>query len=148
MTDIRLNSLNDLDLSGGDLALIDNKEELVRQRLLNKLRTFTGTLFTNVLYGIDVDLVFQKDTQGLLDQHLKDLISSTKGIISLVSFTSEVNLKREYTCNFTYEIETGEIVGIAGITLGTKGVVSTTGIWRDGLWDYSGIWNNDEIWGS
>lgn len=148
MTDLRLNNLNDLDISGGSLSLIDTKEELVRQRLLNRLNTFTGTLFTNINYGIDVDLIFERSTKDLLDQHLKDIISKVQGILSLVSFTSTVSIQRIYLCDFTYKIETGELVGIKGLSFGSKGLVTTQGVWNNGLWDYSGIWNNDQIWGS
>lgn len=148
MTDIKLNSVNDLDFTSGRLWLIDTQEELIRQRLLNRLRTFKGTLFTDIDYGIEDDLVFRKGTQGLLDQHLKDVISSVKGIVSLVSFSSTVGSDRIYVCNFTYKIESGAIVGIDGLSFGSSGIISTVGVWNEGKWDYSNFWNNDEIWGS
>ena len=150
MTDILLDSVNDLFISGGQISLITDIETLTRQRLLNKLRAFTGTLFTNVNYGVDVNLVFERGTKALLDQHLKTLISDTKGVIKLVSFSSNVGTNRVYTCQFQYQIETGEIVGIRGIdvTKSTSGeVVNRVGVWRDGFWDYSGIWNDEEVWG-
>lgn len=115
MTDILLDSVNDLFISGGQISLITDVETLTRQRLLNKLRTFTNTLFTNVNYGIDVNLVFERGTKALLDQHLKTLISDTEGVVKLVSFSSNVGTNRIYTCQFQYQIETGEIVGIRGI---------------------------------
>ena len=149
MTDLFLGSDNDLFFENGQLVLIKDTEVLVRQRLLNKLRTFTGTLFTNINYGIDTNLIFQKGTKDLLDQHLKTLISNTTGIIALKSFESSVSTDRQYTCKFQYTIETGEIVGISGLAISTTGVPSVVGvgIWKDGYWDYSGVWDDDEIWG-
>lgn len=150
MTDIQLDSVNDLFISGGQISLITDIETLTRQRILNKLRAFTNTLFTNVNYGVDVNLVFDRGTKALLDQHLKTLISDTAGVIKLVSFSSNVGTNRVYTCRFQYQIKTGEIVGIRGIdvTKSTSGeVVSRAGVWRDGYWDYSGIWSDEEVWG-
>ena len=60
MTDLLLGANNDLVIYNGQLSLIQTQEELIRQRLLNRLRTFTGTLFTNINYGIDVNLIGSK----------------------------------------------------------------------------------------
>lgn len=150
MTDLALNSVNDLSFFNGDLVLIQTVEELTRQRLLNKLRTFTGTLFTNINYGIDVTLIFEKGTKEFLDQHLKTLIAETPGIEELVEFTSTVGVDRYYRLQFRYKITTGDIVGIKGLTImgGSSSLpVSNLGIWKDGYWDYSGYWDDEEIWG-
>lgn len=151
MTDLLLGSNNDLIIEDGKLLLVPTKEQLTRQRLLNKLRSFTGTLFTNINYGIDVSLVFEKGTKELLDQNIKSLIASTTGVIRLVEYTSSVSVSRVYTCKFKYEIETGEIVGISGLFVDATGSIPITtesGVWKNGYWDYSGIWNNEEVWGA
>lgn len=150
MTDIYLDSNNDLLLIDGQMFLIDTIEVLVRQRILNKLRAFTDTLFTNINYGIKSNLVFAKGTQSLLDQEIKALITNTKGVVKLIGYTSEVGLSRTYTASFEYEIETGEIVGISNLPIsGDTGITNpiTLGIWKDGFWDYSGLWVDDEIFG-
>ena len=151
MTDLVIGPTNDLLFQNGQLVLIQTKEELIRQRLLNKLRTFTGTLFTNIDYGIDVNLVFERNTKTFLDQHLKTLISETPGVIELVEFSSTVGVDRYYRMQFKYKIETGDIVGIKGLTIlggSITEIISNRGIWTDGYWDYSGVWDDTEIWGS
>ena len=114
-----------------------------------KLRSFTGTLFTDINYGINVDLVFAKGTKELLDQHLKELIQAEQGIIELVRFESFVDRGRNYHCDFEYKVVDGEIVGIRGLRVGgsTNATTAPAGIWRNGYWDYSGSWSNEEIWG-
>lgn len=149
MTDILLGPDNDLFIENGQLVLIDSVEVLVRQRLLNKLRTITGTLFTNIDYGIDRTLLFKKGTKDFLDQNIQSLIDNTTGVIQLLEFESSVNLDREYVLKFKYEIETGEIVGISGLSFNPydSGVVAAKGIWLNGYWDYSGVWDKNEVWG-
>lgn len=149
MSDLLLGPSNDLVIINGQLQLITTVETLTRQRLVNKLRTFTGTLFTNVDYGIDVNLVFERGTQDLLDQHLKTLISDTPGIDEIVEFSSEV-INRVYRCTFRYKIETGEITGVSNLSLSgeSSGAELSNGIWVDGYWDYTGTWDNKDLWGT
>jgi hypothetical protein len=149
MTDILLGTDNDLMLEGGQITLIGTQEVLVRQRILNKLRAFTGTLFTNINYGISTNLVFSLGTKSLLDQEIKNLVINTKGVNRLVSYSSEVSNQRVHTAAFSYEISTGEIVGIAGLYIGpdTGSQTPKEGVWSDGVWDYSGYWANEEVWG-
>ena len=149
MTDIYLDHTNDLLLTEGQIFLVEDIEVLVRQRILNKLRAFTGTLFTNINYGVKASLVFAKGTTSLLDQDIKTLIANTEGVVKLVSYTSQVNINRTYTASFEYEIETGEIVGVNNIPISSGSVdqMLSLGIWKDGAWDYSTLWDNEEIWG-
>lgn len=146
-TDLKISNTNDLDFAGGLLTLLTTKEELVRQRILNKLNTFTGTLFTNINYGLNANYIFEKGTQSLVDQDIKSLVQQTSGVVSLKSFTSTVGSDRVYRTNFTYEIETGELVSIANLGVGSSGLLSRVGIWSNGVWDYYGSWDNEEIWG-
>lgn len=148
MTDILLGPDGDLFIENGQLKLIDSIEVLTRQRLLNKLRTITGTLFTNIDYGIDRNLLFKKGTKDFLDQNIQSLIDNTTGVIRLVEFESSVNLNREYVLTFKYEIETGEIIGIRDLGVSSTGDATiASGIWVDGYWDYSGTYEFTEVWG-
>lgn len=147
MTDLLLDSENDLVIEGGSFQLITDTPTLIKQRLLNKLSAFTGNLFTNINYGLNQELFFDRGTKSLLDQNIKELISTTKGVISLVSFTSTVLTTRVYQCSFTYSVETGEISGIENLTFGTAGIVSQDGIWKEGIFQFNGIWDDEEIWG-
>lgn len=149
MTDIYLDHTNDLLLREGQIFLVEDIEVLVRQRILNKLRAFTGTLFTNINYGINASLVFAKGTSSLLDQDIKTLIANTAGVVKLISYTSQVNEQRVYTSSFEYKIETGEIVGVNNVPI-SGGILEqalSVGIWKDGVWDYSSLWDDEEIWG-
>lgn len=149
MTDIELGADNDLVVSAGQLLLIQTKEVMVRQRLLNKLRAFTGTLFTNQNYGIDSDFIGSRGQKEVLDEHLKSLIIETKGVLEMISFEGSLNKEsRTYSCQFKYLIDVGEISGIS-LLFTNQGIVDfkKVGIWRNGYWIYNGSWEND-AWGS
>jgi len=151
MTDILLDSQGNVDIVNGDVVLIADLATLTHQRLINRLKTFKGTLFTNINYGaLDDNIIFQKGTKDLLDESLKYEIELTQGIVRLINFTSSVSPERVYTCNFTYSIETGEIVGVSELplSLNTGQIAQTVGIWKNGVWDYSGVWDFEEEWGT
>lgn len=149
MTDLLLNNNHDLQIENGDVVIISNLSQLVRQKLLIRLRAFTNTLFTDINYGIDVTLVFAKGTKDLLDQHLRELITNEQGVVELVTFESSVDQSRNYHCEFIARVADGEIVGIRGLVVGSTGMTKVSGgIWLNGYWDSSGNWDNEEIWGS
>lgn len=148
MTDLRLGVDGDLLLENGSVKIIDSLEELTRQRLLIKLRTFTKTLFTNVNFGVDQDLLFKKNTKSLLDQEIKTLIEETEGVLTLKSFTSKTSKERTYSCDFEYSVTTGEIVSVTSLTFGSTGSLTKVGVWEGSQFEYLGTWANDELWGS
>ena len=80
MTDIALDKSHDLLIINGKLGLVPSKEILLQQKLSMKLRTFTNTLWTNINYGINVNLIFKKNTKELLDSNIIQLILSTEGV--------------------------------------------------------------------
>lgn len=149
MTDILLGSNNDLVLYNGDILLIGTKEELIRQRMLNRLRAFKGTLFTNIEYGVDPTLIGAKGDKRFLDQDIKSLLTEVKGIVELLYYQSYIQPDRGYIADFAYTIETGEIVGISGLPINarTSEINAADGIWLNGVWNYSGVWKDDELWG-
>lgn len=148
MTDLVLDASNDLSVVDGQLLTLATVQDLTRQRLVFQLRSFTNTLFTNIDFGIDADLIFDKNTRDLLDQNIKGIISDTKGITSLLEFKSFVdNTTREYYTNFTYSLETGEIEVIEQLGFSGAALLVTKGIWRDGKWNYAGIWDSKDVWG-
>lgn len=151
MADIQLNSQNDFDIRGGQLYLTQTRQNLVQQRLLNRLRSFTGTLFTNINYGLNSNLVGARATQDALAQNIKKLITTTPDIIRLVSYSDRIDTAtRTYFATFTAETVTGEIVGIGDIPVGSTlpPKESVLRIWRDGVWHYDGVWHDDSIWGT
>ena len=153
MSDIQLNASNDFDILDGQLYLTQTREELVQQRLLNRLRTFTGdsSLFTNINYGLNSNLIGARGTRDALATNIKTLITTTPDILRLVSYTDNVDsATRTYFATFTAETVTGEIVGIGDIPVG--GTLPPTQqrlrIWRNGVWNNDGYWHDDTIWGS
>lgn len=150
MSDIQLGPDNDLLLVNGQIYLISKLEDLVRQRILNKLRSFTNTLFTNINYGINSNLVFNKGTQSLLDQEIKSMISETKGVVKLISYSSEVSSDRQYLSNFKYQIDTGVIVSVSKLRIVPDTINAPNlpyGIWFNGVWDSDGAYSDTEVWG-
>lgn len=150
MTDIALDSTNDLLIEDGIFNLLTTQETVVRQKLLNRLRSFTRTLFTDVNYGIRQEVAFGKNTQAALTQNIKTIISTTAGVVRLVSFDSTVGVDRVYRADFTYEVTTGAIEGLTIPIAATPAPTppTSTGVWQDGLFTFSGIWDNTQIWGT
>ena len=148
MTDLVLTAANDLEIDNGQLVLINKLEVLTHQRIIFHLRSFTKTLFNDVSFGIDQDLLFAKNTTDLLDQNIKGIVSTTAGVVKLLEFTSKVESDRVYRCTFTYEIESGEIETISQLSFTALGIIRAKGVWVDGKWDYFAIWDNAEIWGN
>lgn len=147
MTDLALNDDNDLLVFNGQLVLLTTVEELVRQRIMISLKTSTNTWFENKNFGINADLIFAKGTKDLLDQDIKTIITETSGVIKVLTFTSKVDsTSRVYRCNFVYETETGTITSITNVTFGSTGLLSTTGVFVNGVWNYDGIWTDEFIW--
>jgi len=146
MTDLALNTENDLLVVNGQLVLLATQEELTRQRLMISLNTFTKTWFENQNFGINQELIFEKGTQGLLDQDVKTIITETTGVVKLLEFISRVDTDRVYRNDFTYLTEEGDIVSVANVSFGGNGLLSTVGIFENGVWNYLGIWDDEAIW--
>ena len=148
MTDLALNTENDLLVVNGQLSLLTTQESFIRQRIMISLNTFTKTWFENQNFGINQELIFEKGTQSLLDQDIRTIVTETSGVQKILDFTSTVSPARRYTCDFTYITDTGEIVVNKNISIGGEGVITTVGIWTNGYWDYLGVWDDEEVWGS
>lgn len=149
MTDIALDKSHDLLIINGKLGLVPSKEILLQQKLSMKLRTFTNTLWTNINYGINVNLIFKKNTKELLDSNIIQLILSTEGVEEIVSFESRTSDKRIYTCDFQIKVTTGAILNLSGFSIGFGYYNEVDyNIWKDGKYQYNGSWSNEETWGS
>ena len=146
MTDLALSTENDLLVVNGQLVLLSTQEELTRQRLMISLNTFTKTWFENQNFGINQELIFEKGTQGLLDQDVKTIITETTGVVKLLEFVSRIDTDRVYRNDFTYLTEEGDIVSIANVSFSGNGLLNTVGLFEDGVWNYLGIWDNEAIW--
>ena len=150
MSDIMLNDDNDILIVGGDIVLISTKERMVYQRLLNKLRTFTHSLWTNINYGVDRNLIFKRTPKYVLDNHYSSLIINTQGVSEIIELESEINpATRVYSLTFKVRTENGSILGIKSLSsTGGDKKQDILGIWVNGRWVSYGMWDNNEIWGS
>jgi len=111
MTDIRLNSNGDIDISGSVISLTDPGAESTAQRLFIKLRTFKTEWVYNTDFGVDYfGKVFTKGpAKALVDAEFRSKIVNTPGVSQLIRFTSTINqATREYTLDFTVVDESGE----------------------------------------
>lgn len=119
MTDLVLGNDNDLLVINGQLQIFQTKEEFIRQRIMISLNTFTNTWFENINFGINQNLLFAKGTQDLLDQDIKTIISNTRGVINLTSYSSSVDpITRRYTATFSYQTEEGGITEVRQLPFG------------------------------
>lgn len=146
MTDLALDTENDLLVVNGQLVLLGNTEEVVRQRLMISLNTFTLTWFENQNFGIDQTLIFEKGTEELLSQDIRTIVTETTGVQKLLEFSASTGTDRIYRCDFTYVTDTGEITSVTNVSFGSTGLITTVGVFEDGVWNYEGVWGDDDLW--
>lgn len=116
MTDIALDTSNDLIIENGQIPLLRTEEEFTKQRLDIHLRTISGDWFLDINFGLPRELLFAKGTQGLLDSEILSIIGNTEGIQRILTFSSDLNVRtRVYTVNFTAVTDSGEIIAIEGL---------------------------------
>ena len=114
--DIKLTTDHDLDLTSRDLQLTDDDNgESVRQRLLIRLLSFKGELFSNTDYGVPYfQTIFQKNvSKGVVDGIIQQQIRSVQGVAKIISYTSTMNnASRDYTASFKVSTTSGAIVEV------------------------------------
>lgn len=110
--DFKLDDNNDLIIENNNLVLIDGID-LVRQLLLERLRTFRGEWFLDVTVGVPYfqDIMKKGVNINSVSSILKDEIVGTPGVISLKSFELDFdNLIRELKVVFSAQATQGEIL--------------------------------------
>ena len=122
MSDILLDTLtNDLIVEGGQITLIDNREELARQRLLITLRTFRGEWFKNINFGVpyiendnNKIALLGKSSKRLLDIELQRQILDIEDIESIEDYTSVLDTtSREIVVTFSAVTKSGAILPLS-----------------------------------
>ena len=122
MSDILLDTLtNDLIVEGGQITLIDNREELARQRLLITLRTFRGEWFKNINFGVpyiendnNKIALLGKSSKKLLDIELQRQILDIEDIESIEDYTSVLDtISREIVVTFSAVTKSGAILPLS-----------------------------------
>lgn len=93
MMDIRLNSDHDIDMTNLSMSFTDDSNgESIQQRLKIKLWSFQGEWYWNTDYGVPYfqSILGQKATSKEdVDDIFRDQITSTPGVISLLSYSSD-----------------------------------------------------------
>jgi len=111
MSDLRLNSEGDLDITQGKLTLIDTQQELLKQKLTITLNTYRGEWFLNTQRGIPyLQVILKKGTpKALVDSIFYQTILSYEDILNITEFNSSVT-KGVYYLSFKATVVSGEII--------------------------------------
>lgn len=110
MTDIYLDESGDLIIENGQVPLIKNKEQFIKQRLEVSIGTVAGELFTDLTFGVPRDLIFSKGRSAMLDSEIVRIIKNTDGVVKILEYNSNTNKStREHLISFTVECVGGEI---------------------------------------
>lgn len=111
MRDIALSASHDLDLSNGDMALIDGAEQ-VRQQVLIKLKLWQGEWFLDTGFGtpyLDGILGRQLTLSGAIIA-LRKSVLEVEGVRAITALTYDYDSRaRHLTVNFTAETPFGLI---------------------------------------
>lgn len=125
--DIYLNPLtNDIDLTNKRMRLTESIPESSRQQVYIDLHTFQGEWYANILAGVpylanDTNAIqlLGKTSKDTFDITIKGNILSRENIISLTSYSSELNkATRNITINFVAKTNTGEEITIQNLPIG------------------------------
>lgn len=118
MTDITLDTNNDLMIQDGQIPLLGTTEKFVKQRLGIHLKTISGDWFRDVDFGLPRNLLYSKGTQGMLDAAIVEIIVGTSGIKTVTEFKSKLDVStRIYTVDFSAVTDDGQIITIAGLEI-------------------------------
>jgi len=113
MSDLRIDSNNELVIENGDLVLTTSESDNVAQSIRQRLRTFKDEWFLDRTLGLPhLSTILEKNPNSALVTTLfKKIIIETKGVTKLNRFKLDF-LSTERKINVTFEatITTGEIL--------------------------------------
>ena len=139
---------NDIASSGGKLIVAEDSITLTAQYVRNLLKSFTGTLFTNINYGVEERFLTEITDISELDQHIKGLILSVPGVLSIKTFSSSIDSGTGgYSCDFQAVTEENEVFEI-NLPLGVNNTLISEGVWYEGVMNPWGVLIEDEVIGS
>lgn len=96
MSDFLQDSRGDLAITDNELTFVEGADE-VTQRLTQRLRTFRGEWFLNLLSGVPYyqDILIKNPSAIKVEGTLKQEISETPGVLEILFFELDVdNLQR------------------------------------------------------
>ena len=102
MKDLNMSDDGDLVLTAGRLSWVED-DELIRQNLLKRLRTYSGEWFLNINIGVPYfQAIFVKGVDPeITEDFLIEEILSVIGVKEMVQFSMEFSAgSRELTVNF------------------------------------------------
>lgn len=114
-TDITLTALGDLDITGGDISLLQGIDAVI-QLLKTRLQTFLGEWEFDTTLGVPYfqDVLVKAPEQRALEAVFKDVILGTEGVLNLQKFDFTFSAApRNLTVDFT--VQTTQ--GVADVTI-------------------------------
>lgn len=91
---------------------LSNSPETVAQAVRTRLALFTGEWFLDIREGLDKSLILGNNTAATRDPEVQQRILGTSGVKSLLSYSSNVDARR----NFTVQATIDTIYGTTTIT--------------------------------
>lgn len=111
---------NDLTLTTGrNLAVVENAEDALAQKLATKLRMFAGEWFLDRSLGVPFyESILKKNVDiNNVNTIFRAQILTTPGVAEIVSFETELDRDlRKYTINFTVRTTAGQTV-VGGVII-------------------------------
>ena len=111
MSDLNQQDSGDIEITNNNIDLVLGQEE-VRQRLLQRLRTFLGEWFLDKSIGVPYfqDILVKNPNLNLVDAILKVEITETPGVLELLEYDSSLNKStRQFSVTFTARTISGNV---------------------------------------
>tara|TARA_R110002153_G_scaffold53726_4_gene149576 strand:+ start:3569 stop:3931 length:363 start_codon:yes stop_codon:yes gene_type:complete len=114
-TDIKLDNTHDLVISGQDIVLFENLEEITVQRVKINLLNRRGEWFPDVNTGVPYlkSILGRRGTKDFADTVIKNTINATDNISMITSYQSTIDNERKLQVTFSAIMDSGgDIVNI------------------------------------
>lgn len=96
-------------LFSGNSPFLVNSPEAVAQAVRTRLRLFAGEWFLDDRVGLDLDKILGNNTQSSRDYEVKRRILGTRGVKSLLSYSSQVTPQRRFVVEATVDTNYGYV---------------------------------------
>lgn len=119
MSDFLLDGDGDIDLTNFDFSLIAGPDEIA-QRILIKLKMYTGELFYNTRFGVPYyqEILGKNRDIGIVESLLKEAIVKVEGVKRLLEFSMDyIPAPRQLTVSFLVQLFNDEELSLKGVTL-------------------------------
>lgn len=86
-----------------------NSPEAVAQAIRTRVALFTGEWFLNSQEGLNKALILGNNTQGTRDHEIQQRILATPGVVSLLSYSSQVDANRAFIVSALVDTQYGQV---------------------------------------